>query len=588
MKKRLKEQESEYEMDEMDCFEKSLIDDCLRHLERYKQDRIQKEKEWTESYAMYQSFIDETRNPFMANLFIPKTHEAVELLSAFLIGPTQNIIVEPERNEENYRKAIVAEKYLDILWRKRIKARQKLIIGIKQGTIFGNAIFKVGWDAEEKMPFLANTAIEDIYFDFFEPDIQDSPFIFHEIRRTKEEVMKDEKYDGIDHDGNLLREQVIEGGGKHDNMAKVIFSRYDAALTSPESDGKVPLIEVWSCESHGNEVMTFAPTGLGWRCLRKKKNQYKWSDGSFFRPFVKLRFKISPLSNRAYDIGAIWPTVRIQRAFNDLVNQYFDGTVMVNNPMWIRRRGAGVNPRDLVRRPGGIITVGDINADLKPDQVPDIKASIIEMINRLDNEFQQASMVVNLLKAFPGSEFATESVLAQENFTTLLKPLTDNIAEAFSEIGAMILNIAVKNLDGKERLTLFENETEFGVLDFKPKDLDALYDVRIIPDRNAEISKIVRQKQLIEFLKIVSADQLLLQRYPRLTEKIYRKWLEEAGFSAIDEFFELPETLPSGESSAMIGEATASPEILSLNTGTKISKTQPALINAMRQGMAIA
>lgn len=526
----------EYEMDEMDLLEKDIADKCIKHLERYKEDRKVKEREWSESYAMYMSFIDENRNPFMANLFIPKTHEAVELISAFLIGPTQAVTVRPERDHNNYQKAVVAEKYLDVLWRKKVKARQKLLVGVKQATVFGNSVLKVGYDGAEGAPYLANTSIEDVYFDFFEPNIQDSLYIFHEIRRSKQDVMDDPKYDQIDKDGNLIREQVIEKSEWEDKT--VSFSRYDAALNAPQCDGKTPLIEVWSHKSIGNEILTLAPTKLGWRVLRKKTNKLAWNDGTVYRPFSKIRFKISPLSNRAYDTGAIFPTIRIQQAFNDLINQYFDGVVMVNNPMWIRRRGAGVNPRDLVRRPGGIITVGNINQDLKPDQTPDIKPSIVEMIERLDKEFQQSSMVVNLLKSMPGSDFATEAVLAQDNFNVLMKPLMDNISEAFSEIGAMLLNIAVANSSGKETLKLFENDAEIGVLEFDPKDLDALMDVEIVPDTNANLSKVVRQKQLVDFLKIVASDQPVMARFPKLTEKIYRKWLDEAGFKDVDDFFE--------------------------------------------------
>lgn len=528
-----------YEYTPEETTEKNFIDECLKYLACYKQDRKVKEQEWLESYKMYVSWIDETRNPFLSNMFIPKTHEAVEITSAFLVGPSQTVTVRAEWGSANYRKATVAGKWLDFMWRKVLKAREKLLIGVKQGEVFGNAVWKVGFDSEEKEPWLNNTAIEDVYFDFFEPNIQESLYVFHEIRRGKDAVMKDEKYDGKDKDGNLLREQVIEGGSQMNK--DVPFSSYDDAMTVPQATGKVPLLEVWTHKSIGNELLTLAPTATGWRVLRRKPNPFKWKEGKPYRPFVKLRFKMSPLPSRAYDTGGVFPTVKIQKSFNDLINQYFDGVVMINNPMTIRRRGAGINPRDLVRRPGGIVTVKDITRDIRWDQPPEMKASIVEMLNRLDSEFQQASMVANLMKSIPDNDLATEAVLGQENFNTLIKPLTDNIQDAFSEIGAMILNIAVAHKEGVQKLELFENDNEVGVLEFDPKTIDAVYDVKIEPDRNAHITKVVRQKQLIDFLKIVGADQNIQQKFPRLNEQIYREWLTEAGFADQDKFFEAPE-----------------------------------------------
>lgn len=529
----------DFEFTEDETMEKVFVDDIIEHRELYFQQRQGKVREWIESFKGYMSWVDTTRNPFMSNLFIPKIHEAVEILSAWLIGKNQSINASPE-NTGDTQKALVAEKWLDFLWRKVIKARLKILTFIKQGVIFGNGILKVGYNAEKKEPWMATTAIEDIYFDFFVADIQNSPYIIHEIRKGSDIVKNSKFYDAKNADGSFVRADVIEGGSEAMQENQTIkFSTYDNALITPEAKGKVVLMEAWKLDT--NEVITIGPTSIGWRILRKKKNTNKWSDGVFFRPFVKLRFKVSPLSNRAYDTGAIFPTVKIQRAFNDLMNEYFDNVVLVNNKMWIKRRGARINPMELVRRPGGVINVSNISKDLKSEEISDVKGSIVEMLNRLDSEFQQASMVVNLLKGVGGgADFAVEVTQGQESFQTLLDMIDENIEDALSEAGSMILAIGSAHMKEIQSVKLFESETELGLLKFTPDKISAKYDVKISPDRSAGESKIVRQKQLIDFLKVVGADEQTIQRYPDLRMKIYSKWLEEAGFGDIDFFFGTP------------------------------------------------
>lgn len=529
-----------------ESIEKTEVDDILLHRDQYSTQRQSKVKEWIESFKMYMSWVDTTANPFMSNLFIPKVHEAVEILSAWLIGKNQSINASPE-NTGDTQKAQVAEKWLDFLWRKVIKARLKILTWIKQGIIFGNGILKVGYDSEKKVPWMNTTAIEDVYFDFFMADIQDSPYIIHELRKGIDSVINNKSFNKKDSEGNFIRESVVEGGSDtlHEN-ADVKFSAYDNALITSESRGKVPIMEAWKLST--NEIITIAPTSLGWRILKKVPNSNKWSDGTFFRPFIKLRFKVSPLPNRAYDTSAIFPTVKIQKAFNDLMNEYFDNVVLVNNKMWIKRRGARISPMELVRRPGGVINVGNINKDIKSEEVSDIKNSIVEMLNRLDAEFQQASMVVNLLKGVGGgADFAIEVEKGQQSFQTLLDMIDENIGEALSEAGSMILAISAKHMKEMQTVKLYENESELGLLDFKPSDISGKYDVKVTPDRSAGTSKIVRQKQLIDFLKIVGADQTTVARYPDLPKKIYEKWLEEAGFADINFFFGTPVETIQGE-----------------------------------------
>jgi len=539
-KRKAPKEEISYTKDEQS--EKELVDAILSAREEYAKARLMKEKEWSESYKMYMSYVDTTRNPYLSNLFIPKTHEAVEMLAAFLIGTNQSITAEPENNGDSY-KASAAGKYLDFLWRKELRARLKILTWVKQGIVFGNGAMKCGWDADSKRTFIVNTAIEDVYFDFYEASIQDSEYIIHEIRLDPDTVKASGSY-------NDLRKSVVTGGQNPFGDVTTKFANYDKSLTQPHCENKVVICEAW-CKKD-NRLVSIAPTAEGWRVIRNEKNPYGYNDGKGgkiqFRPFVKLRFKTSPLPNRAYDTGAVYPTVKIQKSFNDLVNQYFDNVVIINNAMWIKRRGARINPAELVRRPGGVITVSDITNDLKSDVTADIKQSLIEMLNRLDAEFQQASMVVNLLKGVDSgtNNTATEVSLGQQNIQTLLEMLDENIADALSELGDMVLAISLDNADGNLTVKMFENDNEIGLLEFDPKNISGRYDIKIRADRSSGTSKVIRQKQLLDLINLASGNQMVMLKYPKLVEKAIKRWLEEGGYSDSDEFFEEVAPSPMG------------------------------------------
>lgn len=525
--------------------EKIEVDAIITARDNYQRDRKGKESEWVESFKMYMSWVDRTLNPFLSNLFIPKTHEAVELLAAFLIGQNQSVSATPENGSSDTMKAKVAGRWLDFLWRKVIKARLKILVWIKQGIVFGNGIMKFGWDADTKKPWMSVCALEDVYFDYFEADIQESEYIIHEIRRDKQDVMDDEKYDLTGPEGKTIRSMVIVGGESFDSQTTAKFNTFDKSFSRSENRGKVLVMEVW-CKKVGvasQKLKTLLPTKNGWRVARRVDNPNRWrlnaeKQGEQFRPFVKLRFKTAALPNRAYDMSAVFPSVHIQKAFNDLMRQYFDSVQLINNPMWKKRRGARINPMELVRRPGGVVTMGDVNKDLVTDVVGDVKQSIVEMLNRLDREFQEASMVVNLVKGISQSNTATGDQLAQNNVETLLDMINENIVDALSEAGQMILTISLANTEGQQSLVLYETDKEIATLDFDPKNIDGQHDVRIRPDRKDNTSKAGQNAAMIKVYPLVSGDLQIVTKYPSIKEKFLKRILENDGVGDPDYFFQ--------------------------------------------------
>lgn len=515
--------------------------------EYYKNQAQGKRSVWTQCYKHYNSFLDQVENPFLANMFIPKSHEAVELLTAFLIGANQTIQVEPE-GKDDVKKAEVVKKWLDFVWRKIIRARDYIITWIKQSLIFSNGIIKVGWDAEKQYPFIQVVDLTEVYFDYYTKELQDSYSVLHRLTKTASEIKKDERYN------KEVRENVVASDAANTDQTQKGYETYDDSSTILQNpNSEVEFFEHY-CKEEG-KITTIIPTGNGWQIAREITFEEAGlidADGQPFYPFVKMRCKTSPLPNRAYDMGILEPTLKVQKAYNDMVNEIFDNVTLINNKMWITRIGAQINPMDLVRRPGGHIRVGNINTDIKPEEVGDIKQSAMEMLKILDNEFQQASGVIDLLKGIPGADTATEAVMGQRNATTLIDMLDDNVKDALAELGEMLVNLMIKNALGSQVIKVLDNEKEVGWLEFSPDEVQGKYDIKIIPDRGQANSQAVKQKQLIDFSNLVKSDPIVMSKYPTITEKIYKKWLEEAGYPDSDYFFDETEQTGQGMNEGML------------------------------------
>lgn len=498
--------------------------------EHYKNQSKKERKVWVDCYKNYINHSNPITNPYLSNLFIPKTHEAVELLTAFLVGKNQSIEVSPEGPGDTESSSYMKQ-LLDWQWRKVLYARAKLLVFIKQGILFGNGYMKVGWNFNGKTdePFMSVIGIDNIFTDYYNPEVQDG-CIIHRIIKPISEIQKDERYKKTRNLTPIGESEIEESDNK--------FSSFDNTnISSDYSAGNkdnTEILEYWELD----KVTTVGHTSFGDKILREIDNPYIDADGSPYIPFVKFKFKNSPLPNRAYDTGGIEPTLEIQKAYNLIVNEFFDNVSLINNKQWIKKRSANIDPKSLIRRPGGIIEVNDINQDIRSEETSDIKQSLIEMIRYLDNEFQQSSMVVNLIKGIGGDGTATEASLEQQNTQTMLDMIDGNIKESFSRIGMMLADLNIQYQNKTQTIKLFDNDREMGFANIRPQDIKGKYDISISSDRGATEGKAVKQKQLLDFLSIISNDQMIIQKYPDITSKIYKMWLKEGGFNDIDYLFE--------------------------------------------------
>lgn len=74
-----------------------------------------------------------------------------------------------------------------------------------------------------------------------------------------------------------------------------------------------------------------------------------------------------------------------------------DNMILANNPPFMRRRGARIDPRQLVLKPAGYIDMDD-TGDLRTIEIQDIRSSAYQLYQTLDSEFQMTTAMTNSQK----------------------------------------------------------------------------------------------------------------------------------------------------------------------------------------------
>jgi len=533
--------------------DKDTVEQTLDEFSLYGDQSQDLRRIWGKCYEAYKSSLETSKNPYLSNIYLPKTHEAVELLNAFLIG-NKHLVRAKGADKGDAKKALPVQKLLQYQWQKELRAYDKIETWVKQGILFGTSVMKCGWlddaDKELDIPFIEPIEISRFYCDFYVKDIQDQHSVIHEIVSTEDNVKNNASYTNKKGMKNLIiaKDSV--------NNLDLDFDASDNAMSSYTDNTikKVRLLERWTAK----KIITIAEVADGWVKLREDDNPYG------FIPFVKFVYKTPPLSNRFYGIGAIEPTLILQKAINSTMNQMFDNISLINQSMYLKRRGASINPQDTVARPGGIIEVTDIEKDIKQLQVSDIKGSIQMLSQMLNSEFQEASGAVALLKGLGGGDTATEAALQQKNVTTVLDKVIEHFHVSLSELGQMLIEINLYNISTNKTIKIMEDDNKEIWLEVSPEEINGKFDIDVQVDRTAQSDRLIMSKQLIDFLAVASKNPQVMQQVDIIP--LFKKWLELQGFADVEDFFkkaEMPQGLASlaGGPTPGTGDLRTQPEM---------------------------
>ena len=342
-------------------------------------------KRFADYYDALYAQVDRTPAPWRSKVYIPKlAQQTWTLVSKFLsinpgfVAEVRDTDFEDEKIQEMAEKA---QRKLEYDYDNHLfeeSARDKLFASLLDAVVTGTGLAKVPWTVENRKVFTRlknadqidlskhqiktikegynNLIPVNIFNVFVSPaaaagtgSLYKLPWLIIKEYKPISELEKVNQVEGAVIYKNL---DQLNGKVTYDTFAQYNRSR-DRLLTNTDPQDKtVRMVEIFECYE-GDMITTYANSGSAekneaWIELRKQQNPY-WH-GKY--PLVKFHVK-----KRAFNFwgeGIFDITYRLQAAYNDAVNHYFDAWNTAVDPMLITPESANVD--DYVIEPAGMIT----------------------------------------------------------------------------------------------------------------------------------------------------------------------------------------------------------------------------------------
>lgn len=340
--------------------DKELVSYVEDNFIQAKDARIEYENIWEQNQKVYKG-VPEKAGKGKSNLFIPITQSIVETIVARLSAPFYNLTDTPISTIplSGEDKDLVDK--VDILITKDLhdmdfpKFNE---INARQFVIHGTSVAKVFWRPEEERP---DAEVLDIYDFFVDPeasDITDARFCIHRKFISMKELKERERqgvYKNID--------DLHGSSFQYENTNPERFNDESSLEDAIERD--VEILEYWE----NDFVCVVADRRV---LLNKRENPYTKTDGTKFKPFIKLNYTTRLF--KFYGIGIPELITPLQLELNTKRNQRLNNVNIILNKMWLLQRGMVDDLKQLESKPGGIIIANDING-IKPLDTPDVTSS---------------------------------------------------------------------------------------------------------------------------------------------------------------------------------------------------------------------
>ena len=536
-----------------------------------KRGRSEKEKNWGEWYKIYR--LQGTGNTYKgrANMKTPKAFGAVETLAPRLalglLRSYPNIQVKPiglsvqdERvvmqGNKIKRLLEVQMEQIGIFARYLSFVKQMLIYGGGRAKVFYTKKYRVSRrkelvetpifddygsviDSQKSMEMITANRIEfsgpefktiDRYMLYEDPTgetVDDTPCVIerHIVNKAHLLDWKRRGYyknlEGFEDSGSILSTLMNEH-----QLQRMATSGIDMA--SMEGPGnKFELLEYWGefdLYGDGTEQECVITVLEQKRVIRCELNP--WPHGR--KPYLDCPYTLLP--NEMDGMGVIEPVRFLQYEADDTHNQIMDNKTLILNCMWLVDKMAGINPRDLVMRQGGIIRTSDMKG-LEALRPPDMTAAGYNAFSLLEALFKEATGATSALQGQNtiGKQTATEvsSLLTEGNvrLELVMELLTKRVFIPMLEMWH-ILNEEYYDQTIYEQITGPKGIKEEGVI--TPEDVYGQWQFLHVRDSENDA---IKQNQLVQFFQL--AAQFAPQVVPLLLGKIWAGF----GFRGGEEVF---------------------------------------------------
>jgi len=339
-------------------------------------------------------------------------------------------------------------------------------------------------------------------------------WIIHRSEKTIGEMKRQGIYKNIDElENNITMDKDTE---RYQAETKKARLGIPSAYSSEEGDDRrVELLEYWNIDR--TKTMTIAGQSVIVRPERENPL------GIGFDPFVMCSLWPNPFELAG--VGIPEKVRDIQDQLNSEVNQRLDNRNLRQNLILKVRRGANVNVRNLISKPGGVWLTDDMSA-IEVVSMPDISSSSsFAEENMLEGKCEEITGVTKYVTGGGANaqRTATESSILQKMGSKQFALHVKLIEEmALKPIVKKFHQLNQKFMD-KEKVVRIVGQEGIAFVTATPADTAREFDFTIngatqLTDKNLKV------QQMINYMQIIGPDPTMQQMKKEITRRIWEAW----------------------------------------------------------------
>jgi hypothetical protein len=502
--------------------EKSIIKTLFTERDNYQKANETQRGEFNDIYNVYIGKMDNVKKvPYKTKESSSKLRTEIAYVVPSIFSGTPQVEIEGV-GEEDKTISKILEKIVNYRFETIPQFYEKVEGWVKQSVTFGTSILKVNWkfeteDKEEQdemgqmvqykvpvkdEPELDVPNILDCYYNPILSDVYcQSSMIFRSVLPV-EEVTNNPAYDFQGVDGELNRTKIKEKGSQTADIYNS-SQQEKSDLIDSQKAGK-GTVEIY--ERITRDRIQTVCDGAEQLVLRDTQWDYGYINA------VKLTHEPSCIPNRFEGWGVGQNTMGVGKLLYQLDNQIIEGVKMSNNPMFLAKKGKGIDARQAVSKPGGIVFVDDdgepIGNSIIPLQFNDTKQGALELRNRLDDDHKRASGANDLVQGSASNDTLGQDQIASTYSSQRFELIQRRFKQALSDVAEMIIKMELKNLQSPDSaiLRIFPEEVRVDVYQLLINEAqDVKYNVSIKGETNIAKNKDIQIKQLIETYNLFGA-----------------------------------------------------------------------------------
>lgn len=538
--------------------EQKIIKKLFAERDSYQQANQTQRQEFNDIYNVYIGKMENVKSlPYKTKESSSKLRTEIAYVVPSIFSGTPEVQVEGV-GEEDKALAKVIEKMVNYRFQTIPQFYEKIESWVKQSATFGTSLLKVNWkmELEEKEeqdemgqiitykvpvkdePELEVPNILDCFYNPILPDVYcQNSIIFRSVLPISE-VKENPIYDFVGLDGKLNREKVEYKGAHQTNPYD--SSNQDGSDQIDTQKASEGTVEVY--ERLNNERIQTVVDGKERLVLRDREWDYGYINA------VKLVHEPNCIPNRFEGWGVGHNTMGVGKLLYRLTNQIIEGVKMSNNPMFLAKKGKGIDPRQAVAKPGGIVFVDDDGTPLQnsivPIQFQDTKQGASNLVDKLEDEHRRASGANDLVQGAASNKTLGQDQIASTYSSQRFELIQRRFKQALSDVAEMIIKMELKNLQSPEAsiLRIFPQELRQDIYQLLINEAqDIKFNISIKGETNLAKNKDIQIKQLIDTYNLFGA---VLP--PENQMEWARKILELRGIDELDKL------VPSAEQTQQI------------------------------------